>query len=103
MVETLVLWQGLRIAKMLGISELIATGDSRIVICSLAENIMPNQMTLRQLIHKIVAQVSSFKKIEFFHVLRKNNSKADYEANKGSSLIPGELILNGQGSFCSPP
>ena len=88
---------------MLGISELTVIGDSRIVICALAENLMPNQMTPRQLIHKIVAQVSSFKKIEFFHVLRKKNSKADYEANKGSSLSPRELILNDQGSFCSPP
>ena len=89
MAEALALWQGLRIAKTLGISELTVIGYSRIVICTLAENLMPNQMTLRQLIHKILAQVSSFKKIKFFHVLRKNTSKANYEANKGSSLIPG--------------
>ena len=87
----------------MGISELIVIGDSRIVICTLVENLMPNHMSLRKLIHKIVAQASSFKKNEFFHVLRENNSNADLEANKGSSLSLGELILNGQGSFCSPP
>ena len=103
MAETLALWQGLRIDKALGISKLTIIGDSRIVICALVENLMPNHMALRHLIHKIVAQASSFKKIDFFHMLRENNSNANHEANKGSSLSPGELILNGQGSFCSPP
>ena len=103
MAEALALWQGLRIAKTLGIFKLTVIGDSRIVICALVENLMPNHMALRQLIHKIMAHVCSFKKIIFFHVLRKKNSKVNYEANKGSSLSPGERILNDQGSFCLPP
>ena len=97
------LWQGLRIAKTLGISELIVVGDSRIVIRDLAENLIPSQMLLQRLIHKILAQVLSFKKIDFYHVLQKNNIDADLEANLGSTLSPGELILNGPGSHCSPP
>ena len=50
MAEALVLWQGLRIAKTLGIFELTIIGDSIIVIRALAENLMPNQLLLRQLI-----------------------------------------------------
>ena len=103
MAKALALWQGLRIAKALGISELIVIGDSRIIIRALAEKLMPTHMALRHLIHKIVAQTSSFKKIDFYHVLRENNSNDDHEANKGTSLFHGELILNNQGSFCPPP
>ena len=103
MAEALDLWQGLRIAKEMGISELTIIGNPRINICALAENLMPNNMTLRHLIQKIMAQTSSFKKIDFYHVLRENNSNADHEANKGTSLSLGELILNEQGSLCPPP
>ena len=63
MAEALALWQGMRIAKTLGISELTVIGDSRIAICALVENLMPNHMALRQLIHKIAAQASSLKKM----------------------------------------
>ena len=103
MAEALALWQGLRIAKEMGFSKLTVIGDSRIVICALAENLMPNNMALRHLIHKIMVQSSSFKKIDFYHVLRENNSNANIEANKGTSLSHGELILNNQGFFCPPP
>ena len=87
----------------LGISKLIVIGDSRVVILALAKKLMPSHMALRHLIHKIVAQASHFKKIDFYHVLRENNSSADLEANKGTSLSPGELIFNEQGSFYPPP
>ena len=73
MAEALALWQGLRIAKTHGISELTIIGDSRIIIQALTENLTPNQMHLRRLIQKIKAQVLNFSKIEFYHVLRKNN------------------------------
>ena len=103
MAEALALWQGLRTAKALGISELIVIGDSRIVICALTEKLMPTHMALRHLICKIVTQASLFKKIDFYHVLRDYNSIADLEANKGASLSLGELILNGQGSYYPSP
>ena len=102
MAEALALWQGLRIVVELGIFELIVIGDSRVVIHTLAENILPTHMALQHLICKIVAQASLFKKIDFYHVLRENNSHADLEANKGVSLSPVELILNDQGSYYPP-
>ena len=103
MAKALALSQGLRIAKALGISELIVIGDSRVVIRALAEKIMPTHMALRHIILKLVAQASLFKKIDFYHVLRENNTYADLEANKGTSLGPGELIVNDKGSFFPPP
>ena len=103
MAEALALWQGLRIAMALGISELIVIGDSRVVIRALAEKLKPTHMALRHLIHKIVAQASLFKKIDLYHVLRGNNSYVDLEANKGASLSTRELIFNEQGSFCPSP
>ena len=53
MAEALALWQGLRIAKTHGIIELSVLGDSRNIIQALNENLIPNQMHLKQLIHKI--------------------------------------------------
>ena len=103
MAEALALWQGLRIAGELGISELIIIGDSRVVIRALVANLLPTQLVLRHLLHKIVVQASLFTKIDFYHVLRDNNPHADLEANKGASLSPGELFFSDQGAFCSPP
>ena len=103
MAEALALWQGLSIAVALGITGLIIIGDSRVVIRTLAEILMPTYMALRHVILKLVAQASLFKKIDFYHVLRENNTYADLGANKGASLGPGELIVNDKGSFCPPP
>ena len=75
MVEAMTIWQGLRIAKTHGISKLTVIGDSRIVIQALAENLIPSQMLLRRIIHKILAQVLSFNNIEFYHVLWKKKHR----------------------------
>ena len=47
------LWKGLQIAKTWGINEIIVLGDSRVIIQALAENTLPSQMQLHQLIRKI--------------------------------------------------
>lgn len=64
MPEALAIWQGLRIAKTHGITKLTVLEDSRIIIQALNENLIPNQMHLKQLIHKIKVQVLTFSKIE---------------------------------------
>ena len=56
MAEALALWQGLRIAEDLGITELIVIGDSRVVIRALAENLLQTQLGLRHLLRKIVCK-----------------------------------------------
>ena len=103
MAEALELWKGLRIAKNQGIIELAILIDSRIIIQAINESLILNQMHLKHLIHKIKVQSLTFSKIEFYHVLQKNNKEADQAANLGSSLSPRELIINGLGSFCFPP
>ena len=91
MAEALALWQGIQIAKNQGITELTVIGYLRIIIQAMAENSLPNQMHLKQLIQKIKLLSLSFFKIEFYHVLRKTNKEADGAANLGSSLSFGEL------------
>ena len=103
MAEALALWQGLRIARELGISNLIVIGDSRVVIRVLAEKFLPIHLGLRQLLRKIMKQASLFNNIDFYHILRANNPHADLEANKGAYLSPGELIFNEKGVYCPPP
>ena len=103
MVEALEIWKGLRTAKTHGSTELTILRDFRIIIQALNENLIPNQMHLRRLIHKMKVQALTFSKIEFYHVLRKNNKEADQAANLGSSLSTGELNIKGLGSLCFPP
>ena len=78
-------------------------GDSRIIIQAMAENSPPNQMHLKHLIKKIKILSLSFLKIDFFHVLRKNNKEVDRAANLGSTLSFSTLIINGINSLCVPP
>ena len=85
MVEALALWQGLRISKNQGMTELTILGDSRIIIQAVTKNSIPNQMHLKNLIQKIKLLSLSFSKTRFYHVLRKNNKEADQAANLGSS------------------
>ena len=103
MAKFLALWQGLRIATELGISNLIVIGDSRVVIRALAEKILPIDLGLRQLLRKIMKQASLFNNIDFYHILQANNPHADLEANKGEYLSPEELIFNEKGVYFPPP
>ena len=103
MAVALALWQGLRIAKNQGITELTVLGDSRIIIQAMNKNLIPNQMHLKRLIHKIKVLALTFSKIKFFHVLRENNKDVDQAAKLGSSLSPGEIKLNGFGTIYIPP
>ena len=103
MVEALAIWQGLRIAKTHGSTKLTVLRDFRIIIQALNENLIPNQMHLKRLINKFKVLELTFSRIEFYHVLQKNNKDVDQAANLGSSLSPGELKINGFGTICIPP
>ena len=39
----------------------------------------------------IISHIQDLSKVQFFHVKRKNNTKADIEANQGSHLKQGEI------------
>ena len=78
-------------------------GDSRLAIQALLINILPSQSKIHHLIRKIQIISISFQKIDYFHVLRKHNTKVDEVVNLSSSLSKGFLILNDISSFCQIP
>ena len=74
-------------------------GESRVIIQALTENTLLSETQLRQLIRKIQALVIYFRKIEFFHILRKLNMKEDLATNIASTLGYIILMWNGVSSF----
>ena len=89
--------QGLKILQKACIKEAKIIGDSQTLIKlikMLVENSNPKDLQLSRLMARIKKIVSSFQKINFFHVLRNNNKEADAEANKVGLLPVGTLLWN---------
>jgi hypothetical protein len=78
-------------------------GDSQILIQTLVTNSLPKQMKLRQIFKKIQRLSNSFRKIEFFHVLRHLNDEADHAENTAIPLRKGQISLNGTLYIASLP
>jgi ribonuclease HI len=93
--EALALWQGLAQAIYHAISDLTVVGDSRLIIQSIIAQRLPSNCRLRQILRKIQVLLSSFRHIDFFHVLRKHNDAADQAANEALPLGKGYICLNG--------
>ena len=93
--EILALWQGLSQARRLSIKKLIFIGDSSIIIQALNLKKAPKNMILAHYFRKVLNQLKDFEDIKFFHVLRTFNQGADHEANIGTSLNRGTLLING--------
>ena len=93
------LWQGLQQAKEQGIQELIIIGDSRLIVKAINCQTQTQSAKLNNLLRKICLLLTNFNSYEIFHVLRKLNTMADVEANKGFILAPGILVLNGRMSI----
>ena len=101
--KVLALQKGLHIAKKQGINELIVVRDSILIIQNLFDNVLPSYMHIRQLIRKIQNLSNSFRKIDFFHVIRKLNGKADHATNIATTLGKGVLVKNGSSTFFQVP
>jgi ribonuclease HI len=99
--EALSLWQGLAQAWKLAINEITVIGDSQILIQAMVTNSSPNQMKLQKIFKKIQRLSNSFRKIEFFHVLRHLNDEADQATNATAPLIKGQSPS--MGPCLSPP
>ena len=93
--EFCALLQGLRIASSKGITTLSVFGDLRMLIQALINKKRPSQLKLALIYQKIQLLSQKFQSIKFYHVLRGLNSLADNEANKGSLLSRGILIVDG--------
>ena len=52
-------------------------------------------MILAHYFRKVLNQLKDFEDIKFFHVLRTFNQGVDHEANIGTFLNKGSLLING--------
>jgi len=92
--EALALWQGLNQAIIQRMQDLTVVGDSKLVINFLNTNSLPSSYRLCQVLRRIFLLIPSFRNIEFYHVLRKNNGQADKAANEAIPLGKGVLKVN---------
>lgn len=94
--EWLALIKGIDIAKENNVQDLVAIGDSLLVIKearALAKNIhKPSSKHHYDFFHKI----KDLRSISLYHILRNNNQQADSMANIGAGLNCGLVIRNGQ-------
>ena len=92
--EILAIWQGLCQARRLSIKHVIVIGDSSIIIQAFNLNKAPKNMVLVHYFRKFLNLLKDFDEIKFYHVLRTLNQGADHEANIGTSLNRGALLVN---------
>ena len=103
MAEAYGLWQGLKQLKKKEVEEVLVFGDSGFIIQALnGGGKRKNERTTR-LIKRIRSLSKMFRKINFFHILREINVKADLAANKSIVVGLNELIVNLDVSIEIPP
>ena len=88
---------------MKGIEEANVFGDSRLLIQALSGASQSRILRLTRIIKGIKAFSKSFRRLEFFHVLRELNDGADKAANKSMDLNKNELSVNLRLSSALPP
>jgi ribonuclease HI len=72
---------GLRYAIENGIKELLVFGDSKLIINQVKKVYNVKNKELLQLYNEVIELTNSFSYIEFMHVYRNNNKRADQLAN----------------------
>lgn len=73
---------GLNAAIEKGITELIVKGDSQLVIQQVTGKYQVKSEHLKELNTKVKELEKKFNKIEYYHVYRKDNARADYLSNQ---------------------
>ena len=96
MAEAYGLWKGLKQLENLGVEEAIVIGDSRLIIQAMNGKIQGINLRLSRLIKRIQSISRTFCHLEFFHILRELNAKADKATNKAINLQTNELYANFQ-------
>ena len=94
MAEVYGLWQGIKQLKDKGVEEDIVFGDSRLIIQALNGASQSRNMRLDRMIRRAKSLTKSFRKVEFFHILRELNDLVDKAANKAMGLSKNELSVN---------
>ena len=70
----------------LGVEEAIVIGDSRLIIQAMDGKIHGINLRLSILIKRIQSISRTFRHLEFYHILRELNAKADQATNKATNL-----------------
>ena len=94
MAEAYGLWKGIKKLESLVVEEPIVIGDSRLIIQAMDGTSHGKSLILTKLI-KIIQTISrTFRHLEFAHILRELNTKADQAANKAINLQTNDLYAN---------
>ena len=93
MAEAYGLWQGLKQLEDKEVDEAIVFGDSWFIIQVMNGVNHCRNLRLARLLKRIISISKSFRRLEFFHILRELNSKADQATNKAIVLSRNELLL----------
>ena len=103
MVEAYGLWQGLKQVHQIGATDVVVIGDSRLLIQAMRGGRRAKSERMERLLQRIRYMAKRFRKIEFFHVLRELNIRADRAANKFIDLGCFDLNVNSIISREIPP
>ena len=87
------IFQGLWIFNDKNLKNLIAIGDSSLIIKLMLKASPPSNGTLMRIITQIKREVARFENVEFYHVLRTLNHQANNLANKATLLERVKLRL----------
>jgi ribonuclease HI len=93
-VESYSLWMGLSLAKEMGIQNLLALGDSMLIICAMENKKGVGNNALNSLLLRIKCLPSNFEGISFLHIKRELNSMTDHWEKLVSHLNPETLVKN---------
>ena len=94
MVAAYGLWQGLKQLKDKGVEEAIVFGDSRLIIEAMNGASQCRNLRLARLLKRIGSISKTFRRLDFFHILRELNDMANQAANKSMVLGRNELSVN---------
>eukprot|EP00253_Pinus_taeda_P006872 PITA_06872 len=90
------------IARDKGVKDLQVFRDFEILIKKLNTEDLFSNASLNKILGRPKRVLQEFTSYKFYHILRNLNGEADQMANKGCSLLKGQLILNDDNSFQIP-
>lgn len=104
--ESLSLWQGLKISLDIGIKTLYIVGNSMMIIqkcIKLLENITFLEDETSLIMVRITYFLNKIEKVHMFHMLPANNHLVDDQANAGVLLKQGQIFITPPQFFMSQP
>ena len=78
-------------------------GDSPLIIQAMNGASQCRNLRLARMIKRIKSVSKTFRRLEFFHILRELNNLVDQVANKSMALSKNEMSINLLLSYAIPP